>query len=109
NARFDCAVAAARRALNRNKGNNWPSASGAHRARYLRAIATMVVERKDHLAKLESLDCRKPLDEAAWDMFYAGLAKNLDAKQKARVSLPMETFKSYVLNESIGVVGLITP
>ncbi|XLR04340.1 hypothetical protein S83_070538, partial [Arachis hypogaea] len=117
NARFDCAVAAARRALNRNKGNDWPSASGAHRARYLRAIAAMVVERKDHLAKLESLDCGKPLDEAAWDMddvagcfeFYADLAKNLDAKQKASVSLPMETFKSYVLNESIGVVGLITP
>ncbi|XLS51592.1 hypothetical protein HN51_012269, partial [Arachis hypogaea] len=68
NARFDCAVAAARRALNRNKGNDWPSAFGAHRARYLRAIVAKVVERKDHLAKLESLDCGKPLDEAALNM-----------------------------------------
>ncbi|XLR68864.1 hypothetical protein S83_019536, partial [Arachis hypogaea] len=117
NAHFDCAVAATRRALNRNKGNDWPSASGAHRARYLHAIAAKVIERKDHLAKLESLDCGKPLDEAAWDMddvagcfeFYADLAEKLDGKQKAPVSLPMETFKSYVLKETIDVVGLITP
>ncbi|XP_020963940.1 betaine aldehyde dehydrogenase 1, chloroplastic-like [Arachis ipaensis] len=117
NARFDCAVTAARRALNRNKGNEWPSASSAHRARYLCAIAAKIVERKDHLAKLESLDCGKPFDEAAWDMddvagcfeFYPDLAEKLDAKQKAPVSLPMETFKSYVLKEPIGIVGLITP
>ncbi|XP_039032066.1 uncharacterized protein LOC120167070 [Hibiscus syriacus] len=40
---------------------------------------------------------------------YADLAEGLDAKQKAPVSLPMEIFKSYVLKEPIGVVGLITP
>lgn len=41
--------------------------------------------------------------------YYADLAEGLDAKQKAPVSLPMDTFKSYVLKEPIGVVGLITP
>ncbi|MED6170609.1 Aminoaldehyde dehydrogenase 2, peroxisomal [Stylosanthes scabra] len=113
----DAAVAAAKRAVNRNKGNDWSTASGAHRARYLRAIAAKVIERKDQLAKLEALDCGKPLDEAAWDIddvagcfeFYADLAEKLDSKQKEPVSLPMETFKSYVLREPIGVVGLITP
>ncbi|XP_057718028.1 aminoaldehyde dehydrogenase ALDH10A8, chloroplastic-like isoform X4 [Arachis stenosperma] len=48
-------------------------------------------------------------DVAGCFEFYADLAEKLDGKQKAPVSLPMETFKSYVLKEPIGVVGLITP
>ncbi|CAJ1943948.1 unnamed protein product [Sphenostylis stenocarpa] len=111
------AVAAAKAALSRNKGADWASASGAVRARYLRAIAAKVTEKKPKLAKLEAIDCGKPLDEAAWDIddvagcfeFYADLAEKLDSKQKTPVSLPMDTFKSYVLKEPIGVVGLITP
>ncbi|KAF8390118.1 hypothetical protein HHK36_024640 [Tetracentron sinense] len=63
------------------------------------------------------VDCGKPLDEAAWDIlnvsacfeYYADLAEALDARQKASVSLSMQTFKSHVLKEPIGVVGLITP
>ncbi|KAF8037127.1 hypothetical protein BT93_B0140 [Corymbia citriodora subsp. variegata] len=113
----EIAVGAARRALTRNKGNEWASASGAVRAKYLRAIAAKITERKSELAKFEALDCGKPLEEAAWDMddvagcfeYYADLAEGLDAKQKAPVSLPMESFKSYVLKEPIGVVALITP
>ncbi|XP_047311162.1 aminoaldehyde dehydrogenase 2, peroxisomal [Impatiens glandulifera] len=113
----DLAVEAARRALSRNKGNDWASASGAHRAKYLRAIALKIKERKSELAELESMDCGKPLDEAAWDIddvsacfdYYADLAEGLDAKPKTHVSLPMETFKCHVVKEPIGVVGLITP
>lgn len=48
-------------------------------------------------------------DVAGCFEYYADLAEGLDAKQKAPVSLPMETFKSHVLKEPIGVVGLITP
>ena len=48
-------------------------------------------------------------DVAGCFEYYADLAEGLDAKQKAPVSLPMDTFKSYVLKEPIGVVGLITP
>ena len=36
------AVEAAQRALSRNRGKDWSSASGAHRAKYLRAIAAKV-------------------------------------------------------------------
>lgn len=76
-----------------------------------------LLRKKSELAKLEAIDSGKPLDEAAWDMddvagcfeFYADLAEKLDAKQKAPVSLPMDTFRSHVLKEPIGVVGLITP
>ncbi|XP_019463491.1 PREDICTED: betaine aldehyde dehydrogenase 1, chloroplastic-like isoform X2 [Lupinus angustifolius] len=113
----DLAVAAAKSALSRNKGADWASASGSVRARYLRAIAAKITEKKTELGKLESLDCGKPLDEALWDLddvagcfdYYADLAENLDKKQKSPVSLPLETFRSYVLKEPIGVVGLITP
>ncbi|CAL1367825.1 unnamed protein product [Linum trigynum] len=113
----EVAVEAAHKAFYRNRGKDWAFASGASRAKYLRAIAAKVVEKKPLLAKLESIDCGKPYDEAAWDMddvagcfeYYADLAEGLDAKQGAPVSLPMETFKSYVLKEPIGVVALITP
>lgn len=113
----ELAVEAAREALTRNKGKDWSRASGAVRATYLRAIAAKVTERKSELANLEAVDCGKPLDEAAWDVddvagcfeYYADLAEGLDAKQKAPLSLPLDTFKGYVLKEPLGVVGLITP
>lgn len=41
--------------------------------------------------------------------YYAELAEALDAKQKAPVSIPVQSFKTYVLKEPIGVVALITP
>ncbi|KAL3512950.1 hypothetical protein ACH5RR_025667 [Cinchona calisaya] len=113
----DIAVEAARKALTRNGGKDWAAASGAYRAKYLRAIAAKITERKPQLAKLEALDCGKPLEEAAWDIddvagcfeYHAHLAEALDSRQKAPLSLPAETFKGYLLMEPIGVVGLITP
>lgn len=39
----DIAVEAARKALTRNGGKDWAAASGAHRAKFLRAIAAKVV------------------------------------------------------------------
>lgn len=48
-------------------------------------------------------------DVASCFEYYADLAEALDKNQKAPISVPMETFKSYVLKEAIGVVALITP
>ncbi|CAH1428431.1 unnamed protein product [Lactuca virosa] len=83
------AVDAAHKALKRNGGKEWASASGAHRAKYLRAIASKIVEKKSELAKLEAIDCGKPLEEAAWDMD--------------------DVAGCFEYREPIGVVGLITP
>lgn len=113
----DLAVDAARRAFYRNRGREWARASGATRAKYLRSIASKIRERTSELAKLEAIDSGKPLDETAWDLddvascfeYYADLAESLDGKQRAPVSVPLQTFKSYVIKEPIGVVGLITP
>lgn len=50
----DIAVEAARKALARNKGKDWASATGAHRAKYLRAIAAKVFAFLDIIALFES-------------------------------------------------------
>ncbi|KAL0922213.1 hypothetical protein M5K25_006183 [Dendrobium thyrsiflorum] len=113
----ELAVEAARRAFYRNGGREWARASGATRAKYLRAIASKIRERASELAKLEALDSGKPLDETTWDLddvascfeYYADLAESLDGKQRTPVSVPLQTFKSHVIKEPIGVVGLITP
>ncbi|KAI0518903.1 hypothetical protein KFK09_006340 [Dendrobium nobile] len=86
----ELAVEAARRAFYRNGGREWARASGATRAKYLRSIAS-----KD--------------DVASCFEYYADLAESLDGKQRTPVSVPLQTFKSYVIKEPIGVVGLITP
>ncbi|GJP32329.1 hypothetical protein CLOM_g16910 [Closterium sp. NIES-68] len=113
----DVAVQAARGAFRRNGGGDWPKTTGSYRAQFLKAIAAQVVERKGELARMEAMDCGKPLDEAAWDMddvagcfeYYAGLAEQLDAEQGAPLQVPMEQFACRIRKEPIGVVGLITP
>nr|GEZ84770.1 betaine aldehyde dehydrogenase [Tanacetum cinerariifolium] len=113
----DVAVKAACKALKCNGGKDWASATGAHRAKYLRAIAAKITEKKELFSKLEAIDSGKPYDEAAWDIddvagcfeYNADLAEALDKKQNAPIELPMDTFKCHVVKEPIGVVGLITP
>ena len=61
----DLAVKAARKAFDEGV---WPRFAGAQRARFLRAIADKVREKKDFLARMEVRDNGKPLPEAAWDM-----------------------------------------
>ncbi|KAJ8563232.1 hypothetical protein K7X08_031684 [Anisodus acutangulus] len=110
----DIAVEAARRALARD---DWGSTTGAQRVKYLRSIAAKILERKSELATLESLDSGKTLFESAADMddvaacfeYYADLAEALDSKRKTPVNLHLDSFKTYVLSEPLGVVGLITP
>ncbi|KAJ9683562.1 hypothetical protein PVL29_019226 [Vitis rotundifolia] len=111
----DIAVEAACRAF--SKPDSWASTSGSLRAKFLRAIADKILERKIELAKLEVVDCGKLIDEAISDMvsvagcfkYYAELAEALDAKQRIPISIPMESFKTHVLKEPVGVVALITP
>lgn len=110
----DIAVEAARKAIARD---DWGSTTGAQRAKYLRAIAAKVLEKKSVLATLESLDSGKTLYESAADMddvagcfeYYAGLAEALDSRRMTPVNLNSDSYKSYVLREPLGVVGLITP
>nr|GMC48299.1 betaine aldehyde dehydrogenase, chloroplastic-like [Ipomoea batatas] len=109
----DIAVEAARRAM----AGEWGSTTGAQRAKYLRAIAAKVKERKPELGTLEAIDSGKPWLEADADIddvaacfeYYADLAEALDSRQKTPVPLHLDSFNTYVLREPLGVVGLITP
>jgi betaine-aldehyde dehydrogenase len=110
----DLAVGAARRAFDEGP---WPRMTGSERARYLRAIAGQVREKKDFLARLEVRDNGKPLPEAAWDMddvagcfdFYAGLAEAMDGRPDEAIALGDPRFDCKIVREPLGVVGAITP
>lgn len=57
----DAAVAAAQAAV---AAKQWTTSSGAYRARFLRAIASKVTERKAELAVTETIDNGKPIAES---------------------------------------------
>lgn len=111
---IDLAVKAARRAFD---SGPWPRMSGRERARYLRAIAETILERKQELGRLEVIDNGKPLPEAVWDMedtagcfsFYATLAEELDDHPEETITLSEPRFSSKVVREPIGVAGAIVP
>ncbi|MBC7151118.1 MAG: aldehyde dehydrogenase family protein [Rhizobium sp.] len=111
---IDLAVKAARRAFDTGP---WPKLSGAERARYLRAMAEKILERKQELGRLEVIDNGKPLPEAVWDMedtagcfsFYAKLAEELDENPEEPIALSEPRFSSKVVREPIGVAGAIIP
>jgi len=114
----DLAVRAARRAFEVQSGPTaWSTLLGAERAKYLRAIAKGVAEKKELLAKLEATDCGKPHREAELDVddvsacfeFYAGLAEKLDERQDENVKIADDRFKSVIQYSPLGVVGAIIP
>ncbi|CAI9295601.1 unnamed protein product [Lactuca saligna] len=84
------AVDVVHKALKHNGGKECASTSEAHHAKYLRDIAS-----KDDVA-------------GCFD-YNADHAEELDRKQNAYISLPMDTFKCHLIREPIGVVALITP
>lgn len=69
---------------------------------------------------LETVDMGKPIDESKWDLddvadcwdYYADLAvKELGQEGDGReeIDVGMAEFKSGIIKQAIGVVGLITP
>lgn len=95
----------------------WGSTTGAERAPYLRKIASKIREKKEDLARTETLDNGKPLDEALNDMddsancfdYYAKQAEELDKKQDQVVKIGDENYSSRVRYEPVGVAGMIIP
>ncbi|KAG1677120.1 hypothetical protein FOA52_000926 [Chlamydomonas sp. UWO 241] len=96
---------------------HWTKTTGAYRATFLRKIASKITERREELARLETIDNGKPIEEAEWDVddtaacfeYYAGLAEGLDAKQGARIDVGSSDFETSIIRGPLGVVALITP
>ena len=107
----DAAVAAARKALT---AGDWAKTAGADRGKMLRRLGDLVMQNKDELAELETLDQGKPIFESSKiDMpfiaeilyYYAGWAGKATGQ-----TIPVRpNCLTYTLREPVGVCGLITP
>jgi acyl-CoA reductase-like NAD-dependent aldehyde dehydrogenase len=104
----DAAVLAARRAF-----DPWANSAGRERARVLFALSAAVAANRESLARLEVLDCGKPLADALADNdevafmfeYYAGWATKITGDIPPVSAAAM----SLVVREPVGVCGLITP
>ena len=114
---IDRAVKAARRAFDEGP---WSRMTPSERGRIIWRIGDLILEHRDELAQLESLDNGKPFTVAqaadvplAADLFHymAGWATKIEGNS-INISVPYmpgANFHSYTLREPVGVVGQIIP
>jgi betaine-aldehyde dehydrogenase len=104
------AVSAARRAF-----AGWADTTPARRAQALLALAEIVEEHGEELAKLEACNAGKPLAAVRADelpaivdnlRFFAGAARCLEGRAAGEY---LEGYTSFVRREPVGVIGQITP
>jgi betaine-aldehyde dehydrogenase len=106
----DRAVAAARAAF-----ETYSRTTPAERAQLLLALADLVEEHGEELARLEALNAGKPLAAVSSDeipvmadnlRFFAGAARCLEGRAAGEY---MEGYTSFTRREPVGVIGQITP
>lgn len=105
------AIAAAREAFD---NGDWASTPATERGTIIRKIAELIERDKEELAKLETLDTAKTIEESRGDMddiagvfrYYAELA---DKNGGELIDSPVPNSISKVVHEPVGVCGQITP
>ena len=106
----DRAVRSARETF---EGDAWRAMSARRRGALLHRLGALVMEHRDELARLETLNNGKPIFESQIDVrltaetlqYYAGWADKLHGE-----TIPVEgPFLNYTLREPLGVVGAIVP
>lgn len=105
------AIIAAREAF---ESGVWSDLPAVDRSNLLFRLADRITEESEQLARLESLDTGKTLEESRWDMadiagifrFYAGLA---DKDGGEVINSPIANSESRVVREPVGVCGQISP
>ncbi len=106
----DRAVGAARRAF-----EGWSQTTPAQRAEALLALADVIDENADDIARLEALNAGKPIEAVKGDelpvmsdnlRFFAGAARCLEGRAAGEY---MEGYTSFTRREAVGVIGQITP
>jgi betaine-aldehyde dehydrogenase len=104
------AVAAARRAF-----APWSQSTPGERSQALLAMAQLVQDNADELARLEALNAGKPLAAVQSDeipvmadnlRFFAGAARCLEGRAAGEY---MDGYTSYTRREAVGVIGQVTP
>ncbi len=107
----EAAIDAARKAFDTGP---WPTTSPAERGALLDRVADALERHRAEFAKAEALDTGKRLVEAEYDMdditsvfrYYAKLAAEIDDRT---IEVDRPEVESRVVNEPVGVCGLITP
>jgi betaine-aldehyde dehydrogenase len=105
------AIDAARRAFDQGP---WPNTTGTERGRQLLLLADLIERDAEELARLETLNTGKTLEESRWDMadiagifrYYAELA---DKDAGEVIASPVPDSTSMVVREPVGVCGQISP
>jgi betaine-aldehyde dehydrogenase len=106
----DRAVAAARRAF-----EGWSRTTPARRAEALLAIAEVIEQNGEEIARLEALNAGKPIEAVKSDevpvmvdnlRFFAGAARVLEGRAAGEY---MEGYTSFTRREAVGVIGQVTP
>jgi aldehyde dehydrogenase (NAD+) len=106
----DTAVQAARRAF-----EGWSNTTPAQRAQALLALADLVEEHGEEIARLEALNAGKPIEAVRNDeipvmadnlRFFAGAARCLEGRAAGEY---LEGYTSFTRREPVGVIGQVTP
>src|SRR5271156_46695 len=106
----ELAVMAARRAF-----EGWSGTTPAQRAQALLALADLIEEHGDEIARMEALNAGKPIEAVANDeipvmadnlRFFAGAARCLEGRAAGEY---MEGYTSFTRREAVGVIGQVTP
>jgi betaine-aldehyde dehydrogenase len=105
------AIAAARHAF--DKGS-WPHTPATERGEMVHALGRLIQRDREELARLESLDTGKTVEESRWDMddiagifkYFGGLS---DKDGGDVIDPPMANATSMVVHEPVGVCGQISP
>ncbi len=110
----DDARAAVRAAREAFDTGGWPQTPAPERGRMLFRLADLIERDREDLARLESLDTGKTVEESRWDMddiagifrYFAGLA---DKDGGEVIAAPNPNATSTVVREPVGVCGQISP
>ncbi len=106
----DRAVRAARNAF-----GGWSTTTPAERSQALLALADLIEEHAEELARLEALNAGKPIEAVTNDeipvmadnlRFFAGAARMLEGRAAGEY---MEGYTSFTRREAVGVIGQVTP
>ena len=107
----DRAVRAARQAFE----GGWSQTTPAQRGQALLAIADVLEEHGDEIARLEALNAGKPIEAVKNDempvmvdnlRFFAGAARCMEGRAAGEY---MEGHTSFIRREPVGVIGQVTP
>ncbi len=105
------AIAAARKAFD---AGDWSDLPAARRGALVTRLGDLIEKHAEELARLETLDTGKTLEESRWDMndiagifrYFGGLA---DKDGGGVVAAPNRDATSLVVREPVGVCGQISP